>query len=103
VPTTLLYRARSAQELVLRDEIEALAAQRGVAVHYLLGRRRPGSWLPAAAKGRRDSDVLRRLAPDLLASDVFVCGPTEWMDAVVAAARAAGLPDEQQHLERFSW
>jgi predicted ferric reductase len=103
VPTTLLYRARSAEELVLREEIEELAAAHGVTVHYLLGQRRPGSWLPAAAGAQSDGDVLHRLAPDLLRSDVFVCGPPAWTDAVVVAARAAGLPDGQLHLERFSW
>jgi predicted ferric reductase len=103
VPTTLLYRARSEADLVLRDEIEVLAAQRGVAVHYLLGPRLPGSWLPAAAAGHRDADVLQRLAPDLAKSDVYVCGPDAWADAVVAAARASGVPKEQVHQERFAW
>jgi predicted ferric reductase len=103
VPTTLLHRVRSADELVLRAEIEELAAAQDVTVHYLLGRRRPGSWLPAAAHGHRDADVLRRLAPHLLTSDVYVCGPPGWTDAVTAAAREAGLPAEQLHLERFSW
>jgi predicted ferric reductase len=103
VPTTLLYRARSASDLVLREEIEELAAAHGVAVHYLLGNRRAGSWLPAAAQGHRDVDVLRRLAPHLLDSDLYVCGPPGWTDAVVAAAREAGLPEAQLHLERFSW
>jgi predicted ferric reductase len=103
VPTTLLYRARSTEDLVLRTEIEELAARNGVAVHYLLGRRRPGSWLPAAAAGHRDADVLRRLAPDVVGSDVFVCGPDAWADAVVASAAEAGIPKEQVHLERFTW
>jgi predicted ferric reductase len=103
VPTTLLYRARSAADLVLRDEIEVLAAQRGVAVHYLLGRRLAGSWLPAAATGHHDADVLKRLVPDLVGSDVYVCGPDAWADAFVVAARAAGVPKAQIHQERFAW
>jgi predicted ferric reductase len=103
VPTTLVYRARSAPDLVLRDEIEELAARNGVAVHYLLGRRRAGSWLPAAAVGHSDADVLRRLAPDLVRSDVYVCGPDEWADAVVASAQEAGVPRAQLHQERFTW
>jgi predicted ferric reductase len=103
VPTTLVYRARSEADLVLREEIEAFAASRGVAVHYLLGRRRPGSWLPDAAGGRDDVDVLRQLAPDLARSDVYVCGPVSWMDAVLAAARKAGVPRTQLHQERFAW
>ncbi|MFD0591228.1 hypothetical protein ACFQZ4_00395 [Catellatospora coxensis] len=39
---TLIYRARSADELVLRDEIDAIAAERGAQVIYLPGPRRPG-------------------------------------------------------------
>lgn len=103
VPTTLVYRARSARHLVLREEIEQLAARNGVVVHYLLGRRRAGSWLPAGAPGRSEVQVLRRLAPDLVRSDVYVCGPDEWADAVIASVTQAGLPRAQLHLERFSW
>jgi predicted ferric reductase len=103
VPTTMLYRARSAADLVLRKEIEQLAEQRGVTVHYLLGGRRVGSWLPAAAAGHHDVDVLKRLAPDLVGSDVYVCGPDAWANAVVTAARAAGVPRAQIHQERFAW
>jgi predicted ferric reductase len=103
VPTTLLYRARTEADLVLRDEIEVLAAQRGAAVHYLLGPRLPGSWLPAAATGHRDADVLARLVPDLVASDVYVCGPDAWANAFVVVARAAGVPRAQIHQERFAW
>ena len=45
---TLLYRARSQADLVLRAEIEAIAARTGARVYYLVGRRLPGrsSWLP---------------------------------------------------------
>ena len=34
---TLLYRAGNADQFVLRDELEAIAAARGAALHYLLG------------------------------------------------------------------
>jgi predicted ferric reductase len=103
VPTTLLYRARSERDLVHREEIEEIAERDGVRVHYLLGRRLRGSWLPVGAHGHRDADVLRRLAPDLRRSDVYVCGPDGWMDAAVAAVRDAGVPKEQLHQERFAW
>jgi predicted ferric reductase len=103
VPTTLVYRARSPRHLVLREEIEELAARNGVRVHYLLGRRLAGSWLPAGAGSRNEVGVLRRLAPDLVRSDVYVCGPAGWADAVVASVEAAGVPGPQVHLERFAW
>jgi predicted ferric reductase len=103
VPTTLIYRARSEDDLVFRQEIEQIAARDGVAVHYLLGSRLAGSWLPSGAAGHRAPDVLRRLVPDLARSDVFVCGPEGWTDSVLETARQAGVPKEQLHVERFAW
>ncbi|MGZ6826449.1 MAG: oxidoreductase, partial [Mycobacteriales bacterium] len=76
-----------------------------ITVHHLTGPRvrSRASWLPQDAARWSDRDALLRLAPDLLRSDVFVCGPDAWMDAVVAAARSAGLPEAQLHQERFTW
>ncbi|MGB8651658.1 MAG: ferric reductase-like transmembrane domain-containing protein [Mycobacteriales bacterium] len=102
---TLIYRARSEPDLIFRTELERLADRRGVTVHYLTGPRIPGrvSWLPRGAAKWRDADALVHLVPDIREHDVFVCGPDAWMDAVCAAARAAGVPEEQVHLERFTW
>ena len=102
---TLIYRARSEPDLVFRRELEQLADERGVEIHYLTGRRIPGrsSWLPRGAAQWRDSEALVRLAPDLLNSDVFICGPDDWMHAVARAAVGAGLPTDQLHQERFTW
>ena len=33
---------------------------------------------------------------------VYTCGPDRYMDAVIAAAQAAGFPEEARHLEYFS-
>ena len=46
---------------------------------------------------------MRELVPDIADHDVFVCGSNGWMDAVAAAAREAGVPHENIHLERFSY
>ncbi|WP_150954235.1 hypothetical protein [Microbacterium testaceum] len=40
--------------------------------------------------------------PDLLDSDLFICGPEKWADLVVRDARAAGLPARRIHVERFA-
>ena len=64
------------------------------------------SWLPAPLAGtsaQDDAAQLRRLVPDLLDRDVYVCGPQEWTDATLQALRDAGVADAQVHLERFSW
>jgi predicted ferric reductase len=100
----LVYRGRTAPELVFRAELDALALKRGVEVHYLLGARKPDqdSWVPAGVD-EPDHQVLLRLVPDLRESDVFVCGPDPWMAAVCASALAAGLPPARLHRERFTW
>lgn len=93
----LLYRVSSWDDIVFQAELEELAAARGVAVRYLVGPR-GSSWLPAGVTASP-----RELAPALLESDVFVCGPDAWMTEVERALRAAGLPASQLHEERFTW
>jgi predicted ferric reductase len=98
----LIYRARDEADLILRREIEELAAARGVRLGFILGRRgRSRSWLPEG--WRHDGAALRDLVPDITSHDVFICGPNRWMESVAVAARRAGVPDEQIHLERFTW
>jgi predicted ferric reductase len=101
----LVYRARSAGELVFRDELEQLAGRRGITVHYLLGPRMRDrdSWLPGELASWSDQDALRQVVPGIERYDVYVCGPDRWMDAVCAAAVGNGLPAAQLHQERFSW
>jgi ferredoxin-NADP reductase len=101
---TLIYRASSPDDLLLRDEIERLSQARGVEVFYVTGpRRSDASWLPASAGSSSDVRMLQQLAPRIASSDVYVCGPDAWLDAVVAAARGAGVPEGRLHVERFSW
>jgi predicted ferric reductase len=99
---TLIYRARTEADFAFRAELDSLAAHRGIRLYYLAGRRAgPGRWAPHGHG--TDDKLLRRLVPDLARRDVFVCGPDEWADAVVRSARRLGVPDEQVHLEQFSW
>jgi predicted ferric reductase len=90
---TLLYRARTVDELVFRRELDRIARQRGAQVQYLLGDDR--SCL--APRG------LLTLVPDLAQRDVYLCGPPAMADAVRASLLQAGLPPESLHEERFSW
>jgi predicted ferric reductase len=101
---TLVYRARTDAEVAFRAELDWLAKHRGVRVIYLLGPRadRP-SWLPRSVAGLDDAEALRRVAPRVAASHVYVCGPDAWTAAAGDAARAAGVPDERLHTEQFAW
>ncbi len=102
---TLLYRARSQADLVLRAEIEEIAGRTGARVYYLVGRRVAGrrSWLPESAAHLTDAAALAQLVPDVASNDVFLCGANDWMDAARKAAIECGVPETHIHDERFSW
>ncbi|HEV7536552.1 MAG TPA: oxidoreductase, partial [Acidimicrobiia bacterium] len=102
---TLIYRAGTPEDFIFRDEIDRLAAARGIRVFYAAGRRvtSRSSWLPESAAHLSDVVALKELVPGIAAQDVFVCGPDPWMEAVRRAALEAGVPTEQIHLERFDW
>ncbi len=93
---TLVYRARDANDIVFRSEIDALARVRGANVHYLLGPRtqRPDPLGPRS---------LQRLVPDIGDHDVYVCGPAPMMQAIETSLRGLGLPRRQIHAERFAY
>ena len=101
---TLIYRARSEDEVAFRGELDWFAQHRGVRVRYLLGpRARRASWLPGQYAEHDDAAALREIAPQIAGSQVYVCGPTEWTESARAAARVAGVPAERVHTELFSW
>ena len=97
----LIYRASSPEDFTFYREIDAIARARGVVTIYLPGPRGHTTWLPA---GYPDgASALRQLAPAVAESDVFVCGPEPWMDAVVDSLDRVGVPPDRIHLERFAW
>jgi ferredoxin-NADP reductase len=99
---TFVYRARSEAEVAFRAELDWFATHRGVRVVYLLGPRADDqSWLPRSLSGQDPVMVLRRMAPEVAHSQVYVCGPDAWMDSAAKAARDAGAP--RLHTERFAW
>jgi ferredoxin-NADP reductase len=96
-PVTLVYRASSWQDAPLRAELDQIAAERGVVVHYVIGTRSELGGDPLTA------DALARVAPDLDALEVYVCGPPGMTAAAVAALRAAGARRRRIHVEAFEF
>jgi len=93
----LLYRARSAADLVFRTELDLLAERRGVEVRYLTGSRRDQ---PAGADPL-GSRSIEALVPDVAERDVFLCGPNAMMQSVAATVVGLGVPPDRVHRERF--
>ncbi|MEU1801650.1 ferric reductase-like transmembrane domain-containing protein [Streptomyces sp. NPDC019937] len=93
---TLIYRARRPEDLALRGEIDALAAARGAAVHYVVDE-------PAAYSSPLTPEALRGLVPDLAERDVYLCGPPAMTEVAVTALRGAGVPRRRIHHESFAF
>ncbi|WP_338694558.1 ferredoxin reductase family protein [Streptomyces sp. Q6] len=91
---TLFYRARTAEELALRQEVEAIAARRGARLVYALN-------APDGTRTPITADGLRWTLPDIAEHDVFLCGPPGLTDAAYDALRAAGVPASRIHHESF--
>ncbi|WP_406069040.1 ferredoxin reductase family protein [Streptomyces sp. NBC_01020] len=92
---TLIYRARRPEDLALRGELDAIAADRGAVVHYVVDQ--PAVPSPLTA------DALARLVPDLTAHEVYLCGPPGMTDAALHALRVAGIPRRHIHHESFAF
>ena len=95
---TLVYRARNPEEIVFRDELDAIARVRGATVHYVIGRR--GS--PGIGPEPLGPEAILRHVPDVRERDVYLCGPRSMMDAAERSLRVLGVPRSQVHLERFN-
>ncbi|MEU6367726.1 ferredoxin reductase family protein [Streptomyces sp. NPDC046931] len=91
---TLLYRARSADDLALGGELEAIARWRGARVLYALN----GS---DGSRPRLTPGALHGAVPALADHDVFLCGPPGFAEDMYEALRAAGIPDRRIHHESF--
>ncbi|MEU9152010.1 ferredoxin reductase family protein [Streptomyces sp. NPDC048417] len=91
---TLLYRARTAEDLALGGELEAIARWRGAQVLYALN----------GSQGERPAltaESLRAAFPGLAGYDVYICGPHGFAQELYGALRAAGVPDRRIHHESF--
>ncbi|MFE9661203.1 ferric reductase-like transmembrane domain-containing protein [Streptomyces sp. NPDC005955] len=93
--TVLVYWARSATDLVLRGELDRIAAERGLRVVYSVSD-------PDGYRVPLDARSLRRLVPDLARRDVYVCGPPRLTRAALSALAEAGVPGSRVHHESFS-
>ncbi len=94
---TMIYRASREQDIVFRDELDAIAAARGATVYYVVGSRAEFGEDPLSPRR------LRSLVPGLDQEEAYVCGPAGMVSAAVDALRAAGVPRRRIHFESFEF
>ena len=98
VPVRLLYSARSLADVIYRAELAQLGD--GIQVTYTLTREQPPGWTGYAR--RVDQEMIADVAwPVARAPLAYVCGPTNFVEAVAADLVALGYPPLTVKTERF--
>lgn len=97
----LLYSARTADDLIYRDELEAHAADgSGLEVFLTLTRGSPPGW--TGFNRRIDTEMLTTVVGRLgRILQVFICGPTLMVEAAATGLEEVGVPSESIRTERF--
>lgn len=93
-PVRLLYANRDRDSVIFAaalDELQAAHPHRFRVHHHL-----------DAARGYLDADAVSAFAAGVTDADVYLCGPTPFMDLVEGALTAGGLAADRIHIERFT-
>jgi ferredoxin-NADP reductase len=101
VPTRLLFSSRGPEEIIYRDELDALAAAGdGFEVVHALTRRQPPEW--TGYSRRIDEPMLEEVLEPLgAATRAYACGPTSLVETVANGLVRLGLPPDRIRTERF--
>ena len=101
VPARLVYSSRSYEEIIYREELEALAARDdALEVFHTLTRSRPKGW--EGYDRRIDARMLSEVAwPPERNPLAFVCGPTPLVEAAGTALVGLGHDPARVKTERF--
>ncbi|MEK6648221.1 MAG: ferredoxin reductase family protein [Actinomycetota bacterium] len=96
VEMDVIFRASRTEDLVLREELDYLAAQSAgtIRIHYLVGSRKVHPM---------DAKTLTKLVPRFADSDIYICGPGPLVEAVRQAAKDCGVPKNRFHDEAFAF
>ena len=99
---SLVYAARSLEEMTFREELEQLQQQLNLRLHLVPTVADEG-W--DGLSGRIGSDMLVSLLPERCRGgecEIYVCGPPAMMDAMEDSLVEMGVPRRRIHTERFN-
>lgn len=100
-PTRLLYSSRSESHIIFRRELERMqGAGDGFTLTHTLTREVVDRWTGERGRIGREMLIQRAFAPRER-PDVFVCGPTPFVDAVADHLVAIGHEESRIKTERF--
>lgn len=96
-PVAVVIRIRSRDEAPLLDEVETIAAAKGIPLTVIEGSRGEG-WGSAGQPAR-----IVEIVEDVAERDIYVCGPAAWAQRVAEDAVASGAAQQNVHREAFGW
>jgi ferredoxin-NADP reductase len=100
IPATLLYSSRSWDDVIYKDELDALSADPSLRVVHTLTRSHPAGW--TGYTRRIDAAMLHEVAGVNGAGGLaYVCGPTRLVENVASDLVALGYPAQRVKTERF--
>lgn len=91
---TVLLRASTREELVLRDEVADEVGRRGGRLVEVVGTR---------DRVRLDADALHEHVPDIRGREVYLCGPDTLARQLASELERAGVPQPRIHFESFTF
>ncbi|HET6622736.1 MAG TPA: ferredoxin reductase family protein [Candidatus Saccharimonadales bacterium] len=93
----LIYGNQHVDDVPLKNEMDQLA-ERGLELNYVFSDEPPE---PSRLSGYIDLKLIKKLAPDYLDRDIYLCGPPAMMDVLIEQLQADGLAAGRLHFERF--
>lgn len=98
-----VHSARTPADIIFREELELMARLNGK-FHFvpIVNSVTPLSH-SSGLRGRLNRGVLEMMVPDLLAREVFVCGPAPYMTAVREMLAEIGFDMSRYHDESFNF
>lgn len=93
----LMYAARTPEDLVFRNELEAFTCKRS----YILNNVMKGSEQSGFEYGRIDLERIKKFAPDFAQRDAYICGPAPMILSLEKQLCDVGMPSSQLHSEMF--
>ncbi len=99
---TLIYAARSLEEMTFREELEGIGEDLNLRLH-LVPTVADDEW--KGPHGRIGPEILSEILPPSCkegACEIYLCGPPPMMDAIEALLVRLGVPVQQIHTERFN-
>jgi len=97
---TLLYSAKTEDDLVLKSELDLISKQfADVNVVYVCETAKS----KGVIAGRITPELIKKHVPDLPGRRAFICGPPVMMNAIEKQLVKSGLPKEKIFSERFSF